>query len=117
MQRKVGAMKRAVEFAKTDILTRTLAGEGINGSLGSYSPGYARYRQKKGRPIDHVYYSFSGQMRQSINTSVRQEGTNVIGEIAPSSGQNPKVVYTHRRSPWFGLTETEKRKAIETIKG
>lgn len=115
LNRKLTGMRRAAEFAKGDVLSRTASGVGLEGSFPGYSESYARFRARTQHPTSPVRLFYSGDMLGSLHTRAFVEGLNLVFEIAPTPDQGAKVGWTNRQRPWFALKPDEIASAIKTV--
>ena len=103
--------------ANKEQLAAGLNAEGVLMNGGVYSPTSVRERAKRGLPVDHVYLSYEGDMREGMQVEYSETGFSVVttdwkqrlvDEVMrtgywPSSGYNAPEY-----GPVFGLT-AEKR--------
>ena len=103
--------------ANREQLAAGLNAEGVLMNGGVYSPTSVRERAKRGLPVDHVYLSYEGDMREGMQVEYSETGflvvttdwkQRLVDEVMrtgywPSSGYNAPEY-----GPVFGLT-AEKR--------
>lgn len=107
------AVKIAGNNQRVNVIQRALSGIGLNGPVRSYSKGYKKYKQDKGRS-GKVDYTLTGRMLQSIVMNTLRRGDQIIVEIF-SSSEKDKLRNTHKLRPFFGFTSKEEREFQATI--
>lgn len=94
---------------------RVMRGEGSNGApMKPYSPGYAAYRQEKGRPTDRRTLLFSGNMWRARNTKDVTATKVTIGW--PANIEAIKALGNEARTPFVKATPEEIRLVTEFIR-
>ena len=110
-------------FTETAVLkSRLLSGVDIdNKAVASYAPyskQYAKRRLKRGRPIDKVTWSFTGNLIKSITRSVliSRSKNSIIGKIrARGKGNILRGLLKSRPRHW-GLTEKQEQRIARNVK-
>lgn len=102
---------RLLEEEIGQIEIRTRRGRGFDGSsFGRYSPGYAKFRRKRGRRTAPVDLDFTGRMLASMQSSVRRTTRGLSGEIFFNSAKEAAKARGHMTGRLGKRGRTQPRK-------
>lgn len=100
-------MTRLAQLLNSSIQIRVQRnGVGSKGQMSPYSASYAAWKSSKGRNTKHRDLTFSGKMWQSLTTAPVIGGARMFFGNAESAN---KAKGNDARTPFFSLTEKEKR--------
>ena len=109
-------LRRGGEYIRGEIISRTLQGKDANDqAFVGYADSTRLVREDKGLPVGHVDLKFTGDMLGSIHSEVKEEGENIVLEIAPTPDQNNKVAGTNARRPWFSMSQKQKAALLQAL--
>lgn len=115
-------LERQILFIRTEIQTRTRKGLNADGmpwpgKRANYSKGYAAYREERGRTTSPVDLWFTGDMLKSIQTTIRQEASKLIGVLYITANQTEKVRQNEAQGrKFFGLSAEQVTKLVNAFK-
>jgi hypothetical protein len=93
---------------------RATSGKGLAGPMPSYSPQYAKWRQRKGFQTSHRDLNVSGQM-QGAMTILSNDGRNITVGF-PEGFQRDKADWNQQIAAWFGAISSERSQVMDVIR-
>lgn len=114
-RRKV-ALERAMEEAAGEIVSRTQAGQSVDGgSFQRYSPEYAAAKSKTGRSTKPDL-TYTGAMLNSITSKVEESGQGLIGRIFVPASQAVKARANQKLRRFIGLSKKQIEKMTDALR-
>lgn len=119
------ALGLQLQAEQTEIKTRTRQGRDVDGApFPDLSPSYKAFKVEKGR-TGTPNLSFTGAMLQGMSSGVQRVGSALVGTITMGADQAAKALghltgtyfgkKTGKVRNFFGLSEKQKKRLIETI--
>jgi phage gpG-like protein len=117
-------VSRIASLLHARIVARTLEGRDADGRpFVPYSPGYAEWRRKHGRPVDRVDLFFRGHMMAAMQDKAESP---VKAKIFFADAEQAKKAYFHHtggaggkklpRRPFFALSDEDIELAVREVK-
>lgn len=100
-------------FVISQILARTAQGKDVEGNdFDDYSPAYAAFRKKAGRPTDKVDLFFTGKMLGSITHKVEEDKATIFFAGADES---EKAYWVNQGRNFFGISPSDEDRLREMV--
>lgn len=119
-------LKTILEQETGEIVRRTTNGKDYNNApFKPYNKQYKSFREKKGRSttpnltlgIRTSKKSPASGMLKSITSTVKRDGSTLIGKIFPRPDQVLKVIGNNKLRPFFGLAKEQIERVRKYVKG
>jgi hypothetical protein len=119
-------LKAELLTAETEIIRRTQAQQGIEGGgLPRLSPGYAKYKEEKGRnPVPDR--TLSSKLLKAIHSKITsQQLDRIEGRVYFQEGQYPGkkapsisqvAGWMQKLAPFFGLSRIQRQQLIDAVR-
>lgn len=121
----LSVFQKLMEKEVTALKVRTEGGKDIFGkAFDKYTPAYEKLKSGSGKVKNanksargaNVNLRFTGNMMNSITSSVELVGGELVGIIAPAPNEAAKAKANNETRPFFGLSDNQRERLRSRIK-